>query len=157
MERIRQLMIRVARLERLSKEKKDIEAEDVFFDNPLNKSVKEFAESGALSNDPETAKSSVKNSDNPDRGVAKAKKESILAPPPPDEIKQQAGGEEFSTLNQLVIDTEEKVRGVPKGFDEAPKVDPEEPLAQVKKDTKQLKKEVVKKVMRRKGYVLTRP
>lgn len=157
MDRLQVLMMRVARLERLSNKKENVEAKDVFFDNPLNKSVKEFAESGALSNDMETAKKSVKNSDNPDRGVTEAKKESVLAPPPPNEIKEQAGGKEFSTLNQLVIDTEEKVKGVPKGFDEAPKVDPKEPLAQVKKDTKQLKKEVVKKVMRRKGYVITRP
>lgn len=156
MNRLHNLMVRIARLERLAKENENIEAEDVFFDNPLKKSVKEFAESGALSNDPETAKKSIQNSDNPDRGVSRAKKESILAPPPPDEIKEQAGGRNFSTLNQLVIDTEEDVEGVPKGFDEAPKVDPDEPLAQVKKDNKQLKKEVVKKVMRRKGYVITR-
>lgn len=155
MERLHQLMMRVARLERLSKQE-GIEAKDVFFDNPLSKSVKEFAESGALSNDTETAKKSVALSDNPDRSKAKAKNEAVLAPPPPDEIKEQAGGKEFSTLNQLVIETEEKVKGVPKGFDDAPKVDPDEPLAQSKKDTKQLKKEVVQKVMRRKGYVISR-
>ena len=50
MERLYNLMHRVARLERIAKE--NIKPEDVFFDNPLAKSVKEFAESEALSNDP---------------------------------------------------------------------------------------------------------
>tara|TARA_B100001173_G_C15793638_1_gene464572 strand:+ start:72 stop:542 length:471 start_codon:yes stop_codon:yes gene_type:complete len=154
MERIYNLMSRVARLERLSKE--NIKPEDVFFDNPLAKSVKEFAESKALSNDTETAKKSIEQSENPDRSTTEAKKESILAPPPPSEIKEKPGGDEFSTLNQLVIETEEKVKGVPKGFDDAPKVDPEEALAESKKSDKQIKKEVVKKVMRRKGYVINK-
>ena len=154
MERLYNLMHRVARLERIAKE--NIKPEDVFFDNPLAKSVKEFAESEALSNDPETAKKSIEQSENPDRTRTEAKKESILAPPPPTEIKEKPGGKEFSTLNQLVIETEEKVKGVPKGFDDAPKVDPEEALAESKKTDKQLKKEVVKKVMRRKGYVISK-
>lgn len=154
MERLYKLMQRVARLERMSKE--NIKPEDVFFDNPLTKSVKEFAESSALSNDPETAKKSIEQSENPDRTRSEAKKESILAPPPPSEIKEKPGGKEFSTLNQLVIETEEKVKGVPKGFKDAPKVDPEEALAESKKSDKQIKKEVVQKVMRRKGYVISK-
>jgi len=154
MERLYKLMHRVARLERMSKE--NIKPEDVFFDNPLAKSVKEFAESSALSNDPETSKKSIEQSENPDRTRSKAEEESILAPPPPSEIKEKPGGEEFSTLNQLVIETEEKVKGVPKGFDDAPKVDPEEALAESKKSDKQIKKEVLQKVMRRKGYVINK-
>ena len=43
MNRLHNLMVRIARLERLAKENENIEAEDVFFDNPLKKSVKEFA------------------------------------------------------------------------------------------------------------------
>lgn len=154
MERLYNLRYRVARLERLSKEK-NTRAEDVFFDNPLHKSVKEFADSKALSNDPQTAKHSIEMSDNPDRTEEEAEKETRLAPPPPSEIKANPGGDEFSTLNQLVIDTEEKVKGLTKGFKEAPKVDPLEPLPEASKDMKQIKKEVVKKVMRRKGYVIT--
>lgn len=150
--RIERLMERVAKLEN---EEKQSKAEDYFFDNPLAKSVREFAESNALSNDPDTSKKSIENSENPDRSRNKAKKESILAPPPPTEIKEKPGGKEFSTLNQLVVDTEEKVKGVPKGFDEAPKVDPEEVIPEAKKSNKQLKKEVVQKVMRRKGYVIS--
>lgn len=154
MDRLYHLMVRVARLERVSKEK-NTKAKDVFFDNPLHKSVKELAESKALSNDPDTAKHSIEMSDNPDRTRAEAKKESLEAPPPPSEIKDKPGGEEFSTLNQLVIDTEEKVKGLPKGFEDAPKVDPKEPLPMTSKSRSQIKKEVVKKVMRRKGYVIT--
>ncbi len=150
--RIRHLMERVAKLENEDKQSK---AEDYFFDNPLTKSVREFAESNALSNDPETSEKSIENSENPDRSQSEAKKESILAPPPPTEIKEKPGGEEFSTLNQLVVDTEEKVKGVPKGFEEAPKIDPEEVVPEAKKSKKQLKKEVVQKVMRRKGYVIS--
>ena len=70
----------------------------------------------------------------------------------PEEIKEKPGGKEFSTLNQLVIDTEEKVKGVPKGFEEAPKVDPDEIKKESEKTLKEKKKEVVRKVMRRKGY-----
>lgn len=147
--RIERLMYRVAKLEQ---EEKQSKAEDYFFDNPLAKSVREFAESKALSNDPDTAKKSIENSDNPDRSKSKAKKESILAPPPPDEIKEKPGGKEFSTLNQLVVDTEEKVKGVPKGFEEAPKVDPDEMKKESEKTLTEKKKEVVRKVMRRKGY-----
>jgi len=146
------LMRRVARLERISKED-CIEAHDVFFDNPLKKSVKEFAESGAISNSPEIAGASIKESDSPDRSLSKAKSEAIIAPPTPQEIEKNPGGTEFSTLNQLVINTEEKVRGVPKGFEEAPKVDPDEPLPSSEKGLRQIKKETLKKVMRRKGYV----
>ena len=147
--RIRHLMYRVAKLEQ---EEKQSKAEDYFFDNPLAKSVREFADSEALSNDPETAAKSIENSDNPDRSRTKAKKESILAPPPPKEIKEKPGGKEFSTLNQLVVNTEEKVKGVPKGFDEAPKINPDEIKKNSEKTTKEKKKEVVRKVMRRKGY-----
>ncbi len=154
MDRLYHLMMRVARLERVSKEK-NTKAKDVFFDNPLHKSVKELAESKALSNEPDTAKHSIEMSDNPDRTKDEAKKESLEAPPPPSEIKSKPGGKEFSTLNQLVIDTEEKVKGLPKGFEDAPKVDPKEPLPMTSKSRSQIKKEVVKKVMRRKGYVIT--
>lgn len=122
--------------------------EEHFFDNPQKKSVREFGESEAISNKPETAAKAVKESDNPDRSVAKAKKESLVAPPPPDEVVENPGGKEFSTLNQLLVETEEPVKGVPQGYEDAPK---SEPVLQPSE--KNLKQEAVKKMMRRLGYV----
>ena len=151
MKRLRELSIRIARLERLAEE--NTSPHDVFIDNPLHRSVKELAESGALSNDPSVSAKSIDLSDNPDRSETRAKKESILAPPLPTEIKENAGGKDFSTLNQFVIETEEKVKGVPEGFEDAPKVDPKVPLPLSEKTNKEIKKEVIRNVMRRVGYV----
>lgn len=150
-EQLRRLQIRVARLERLAQQAPS--AEKAFFDNPLTKSVREFAESKAISNDTETAKRSVQNADGTQvtDSPKEAQKDALLAPPPPSEIKEKPGGKEFSTLNQFVVDTEEKVKGVPKGFDEAPKA-PEVKTDSEKSD-KEIKQEAVKKVMRRLGYV----
>lgn len=90
-------------------------AEGVFFDSPRKKVVREFAESGAPTNVPEVAK------DSPDRepgDVAKARK----APPTPTEIAENPGGEQFSTLNQYVVTTEEPVPpSVPDSRDEIKK------------------------------------
>lgn len=91
-------------------------AEGEFFDNPKKKVVREFAESNAPTNDPEVAK------DAPERepgDVAKARK----APPTPTEIARKPGGEQFSTLNQYVVDTEEEdaPRSLPDSHDEVKK------------------------------------
>jgi len=152
-DKIRRLQTRIARLERLAQESAP-SAEGHFFDNPLAKSVREFAESGALSNELETAENSVENADETQMvsRPSDAKKDAILAPPPPSEIKEKPGGKEFSTLNQLVVETEEKVKGVPKSFDKAPKAE----IIKVdsEKSPKEVKQEAVKKVMRRLGYVI---
>lgn len=148
--KLKELHIRIARLERLAEAPS---AEGEFFDNPLTKSVREFAESDALSNDPEIAKNSVAQADEAKvvEKPSEAKKDALLAPPPPSEIKEKPGGKEFSTLNQFVVQTEEKVKGVPKSFEEAPKSEEVKPESE--KSNKERKQEAVKKVMRRLAYV----
>ena len=149
---IRRLQMRIARLERLA-EKQAPSAENAFFDNPLTKSVREFAESEALSNDPQVASKSVEEADCTQvvQKPTDAKKDALLAPPPPSEIKEKPGGKEFSTLNQLVVETEEKVKGVPKDFQHAPKAQEVKP--EDEKSKREIKEEAVKKVMRRLAYV----
>jgi hypothetical protein len=105
-QRLNNLMKRVARLERLSSE------EGRFFDNPLKKSVREFAESEAISNDIEVSENASEAIET-EKPKSLLKSEAIVAPPTPTEIKKKPGGKEFSTLNQLVLETEERVR-VPK-------------------------------------------
>jgi hypothetical protein len=152
MRKLKELSLRIARLERWASEKSNIKPEDVFFDNPLKKSVKDFAESKAVSNDPSVAAKS-KTCETPKKEV----KKSLVAPPTPSEIKEDAGGDSFSTLTQLVVNTEEKVKGVPKNFNEAPKVNPREALPESQKTKRELKQEAIKKVMNRKlaGYDIT--
>lgn len=116
-QRLRSLMLRVAKLEQEAPSE-----EGAFYDNPLNRSVRELAESKAISNDLDVAEKAVECVEmKKDEGLAEG--EAILAPPTPNEIKQKPGGKELSTLNQFIVDTEEDIKGVPKGHDEAPKAE----------------------------------
>lgn len=93
-----------------------------FFDNPKKRETREFAQSKALSNEVATAVKSVKEMDNPDKTVSKARSEANKAPPTPTEIKREPGGKQFSTLNRHVIVTEQpKVKGVPVSREDLPK------------------------------------
>lgn len=125
-------------------------AENRFFDNPTKKSVREFAESGAISNDVDITETALEEQDESAKCIRDSKKDALLAPPPPDEIRKKPGGKQLSTLNQFVVDTEEDIKRVPKGFKQAPKS--EEIIPESEKTTKDIKREVVKKVMRRMGY-----
>ena len=112
---------RIARLEKLSQEQDFIDRlseEDMFFDNPLTKNVREFAESKAISNDIDIAEN-AKDEMLSTKSEREMKSEAIVAPPTPTEIRNKPGGEEFSTLTQFVIDTDEEV--------ETPKVNKAEP------------------------------
>jgi len=103
--KIRELHKRLLRLERVASQSE----EGRFFDNPLVRSVREFAESEAISNDIEVSEnaSEALESEKPKELI---KSEAIVAPPTPTEIKKKPGGDEFSTLNQFVLKTEEDVR-----------------------------------------------
>ena len=93
-------------------------AEDKFFNNPRKREVREFAEAGALSNDVEVARDAALELGIPrSEAVADARK----APPTPTEIVQEPGGEQFSTLNRFLVETEVPVSGVPEGHPEVPK------------------------------------
>jgi len=145
-ERLKMLHMRIAALEANAPS-----AESHFFDSPQYKSVREFGESEAISNSPETATKAVKNSDAPDRGVAEAKKESLLAPPPPEEVLEtQPGAAQFSTLSQFLVETKESIKGVPQGYEDTPKAKPIKPTSE--KTHKEEKQEAVQKMMRRLGY-----
>lgn len=97
-------------------------AEHHFFDNPKKRETREFAQTKALSNEVPTAVKAVREMDNPDKTVAKARSEAKKAPPTPTEIRREPGGKQFSTLNRHVVVTEHpKVKGVPVSRDDLPK------------------------------------
>lgn len=74
-------------------------AERFFFDNPLKRETREFAESKALTNLPGAHGDNTK------------------APDTPVEIRDKVpGGAEFSTLSRHVVKTEEPVKGVPNSW-----------------------------------------
>jgi DNA-binding ferritin-like protein len=92
--------------ERLGSESVAPTAEGDFYDSPLRKEVLEFAISTAVSNVPEVAKSFPKLVDTSEsaRHIIKDMKDS---PPTPTEIKVEPGGEALSTLNRLVVESED--------------------------------------------------
>ena len=81
-------------------------AEKHFYDNPEKREVREFADTGAITNIPPVA-AEASEEDQLDlskkQEVAKAKE----APPTPEEIADAPGGKAMSTLNRFVVDTEE--------------------------------------------------
>ena len=103
--KIRELQGRLLRLERVASQGD----EGRFFDNPLVRSVREFAESEAISNDLQISENASDTLDS-EKSKELLKAESVFAPPTPAETRKKPGGEEFSTLNQFVLETEEGVR-----------------------------------------------
>ena len=107
-DRIKNLHQRLLRLEKIASQSE----EDRFFDNPLAKSVRQFAESEAISNDVSVSENASKSMVS-EKTETLLKSESVVAPPTPSEIKKKPGGSEFSTLTQFVLETEEKVKTPP--------------------------------------------
>ena len=103
--KIRELHQRLLRLERVASGSE----ESRFFDNPLVRSVREFAESEAISNDIQVSENASETLVS-EKSKGLIRSESIVAPPTPTEIKAKPGGAEFSTLNQFVLETEEQVK-----------------------------------------------
>ena len=132
-------MKRVAELEQAQS------AESAFFDNPTKRSVRNLAESKAITNKVDTAEKAIQSGEmKKDDDLIQS--ESVIAPPPPDEIVKRPGGKEFSTLNQFIVKTEEPIKGVPNSFDELAKAKPPTPKVQTKSE---VKKDLVKKVVER--------
>ena len=77
-------------------------AEGHFFDNPEKREVREFADSSAVSNSVEVAEDAA-HEDNLDLPVAETVQDALKAPPTPDEIADQPGGAELSTLNRFEV------------------------------------------------------
>lgn len=81
-------------------------AEGDFYDNPEKKEVLEFAQTGAISNSPEVA-AAASQEEQLDVPEKEAVAEAEEAPPTPTEIADEPGGKAVSTLNRLVIDSED--------------------------------------------------
>ena len=97
-------------------------AEGLFYNNPMHYETRQFAESEANTNHQEVAKEHAEETGaSTSDEMGKTKK----APPTPSDIRSEAGGEEFSTLNRLVVDTEhETEKKMPnEGWHGSPKMD----------------------------------
>ena len=131
-------MKRVAELEEAQS------AESAFFDNPTKRSVRNLAESKAISNRLETVEKAIESGEmkKDDKLI---ESEANVAPPPPEEIVKKPGGKELSTLNQFIVKTEEPIKGVPESYEETPKA--EAPLKNP--TTKEIKEDLIKKVVER--------
>lgn len=136
--RIATLMRRVAELEQAQS------AESDFFDNPTKRSVRNLAESKAISNKVETTEKAIKQTE-VKRDEKLLEGETAVAPPPPEEIVKKPGGKELGTLNQFIIKTEEPIKGVPKSRDEIPKA--ETPLKNP--SNQEIKQDLINKVVER--------
>lgn len=80
-------------------------AEGDFYKDPRKSEVREFGETGALSNIPKVVENAEITDDLPVE-VAKAEIEGAReAPPTPVEIAKKPGGDAVSTLNRFVVDT----------------------------------------------------
>lgn len=86
--RIARLMKRVAELEQ--------SAEKAFYDNPTKRSVRNLAESKAISNRIDTVENVIETGC-VKKDISLLESETILAPPPPEEIVKKPGGKELST------------------------------------------------------------
>lgn len=99
----------------------DLSAEGYFFDKPRSREVREFAQSGAISNDPGVAKGAVE-SDNLADSPREVRRQVSKAPPTVSEIRDMPGADEFSTLNRYVVWTEQPTDpGVPRSHADLPK------------------------------------
>jgi len=136
--RIASLMRRVAELEQAQS------AESDFFDNPTKRSVRNLAESKAISNKVDTTEKAIKQTEIK-RDEKLLEGETAVAPPPPEEIVKKPGGKELGTLNQFIVKTEEPIKDVPKSRDEIPKA--ETPLKNPSKQ--EVKQDLIKKVVER--------
>lgn len=137
--RVSRLMRRIAELE------KSMTDENMFFDNPDKRNVRQFAESGAITNKIEVVQNAVENIDL-DKPDALVKSEAILAPPTPEENREKPGGKGFSTLNRFVVETAEKIKGLPESRDGIPKAKP--PMSKDPSKS-EIKKDLVDKVVER--------
>ena len=137
--KIASLMKRVAELEQAQS------AESAFFDNPTKRSVRNLAESKAITNKVDTAEKAIQSGEmKKDDDLIQS--ESVIAPPPPDEIVKRPGGKEFSTLNQFIVKTEEPIKGVPNSFEEIAK---SKIMTTKEKGKKEIKQDLIEKVVER--------
>lgn len=96
-------------------------AEGHFVNLPKHREVREFAQSGAISNFPEASAVAIRHMDNATETVGEAVSNAEASPPDPLLIERGPGGKSFSTLNRYVVNTEEPGNpGLPKRRSELP-------------------------------------
>jgi len=112
-----------------------------FFDNPLRKEVREFAQTKAITNVPQAVPKIVKEYEVLDEKPSALKKEVNKTPPTPTEvIKETAGSDEFSTLSRYLVQTvAPTTESVPEGVEDLKKT-PDLAKAHEKVTEKYLKK-----------------
>lgn len=97
-------------------------AEDYFFDNPQYREVRQFADSGAITNYPSAAAVAVRYMDNTELTVPEAVRDSHQAPFTPEENEETPGSHEFNTLSRFLINTEQtEGPGIPQCRDDIAK------------------------------------
>jgi hypothetical protein len=98
-------------------------AEGAFYKAPQFSEVREFAETGAITNSPEIAAEAA-SKDNLDLSKRKTVSDAKQAPPTPEEIKKGPGGKAVSTLNRLVVDSVDPKaeKAVPANEEKMPKL-----------------------------------
>jgi hypothetical protein len=95
--------IKDPRIARLHDTKHPLSAEEYFFKTPRKKETREFAETGAVSNEIHVGENVAKV-----HGDHQIEKLVDKTPPTPIEVAKQPGGKAISTLNRLVVDTSDK-------------------------------------------------
>jgi len=109
------------RIARLAMQWKSAQSEELFFDNPQKRGIREFAETGAVTNEIPVAKTFAEEtslSETPREVVQDAKQ----TPDTPNEVLESTpGSAQFSTLSQMLVETAEPISGAPEGRDDLPK------------------------------------
>ena len=98
-------------------------AESHFYDAPRAREVRDFAQSGAMSNVTGVGVASLREmGDSTTSSKAEARMERESPPTPVDVVNATPGGGDFSTLSRYVLKTDQPTdKGVLTGLDEAPK------------------------------------
>ena len=107
-------------------------AEGHFFDNPQYREVRQFADSGAITNYPSAASVAVRYMDNTDLTEPEAVRDSHQAPYTPEENRENPGSDEFHTLSRFLINTEQtEGQGIPQSRDDIAR----HPMLKLKRDS----------------------
>lgn len=96
-------------------------AESAFWHNPERYEVRQMAETGAVTNDPDVARDAAKLKELPKKDLREDVAQANEAPPLPTEInEEQPGSDQFSTLSRYLIKTDQPTRSLPSGEADRP-------------------------------------
>ena len=94
------------RAKHISASKRASDIEEQYFQDPKREEVLEFAESGAITNLEDVAESVIEEEYTDESGL-EIMDQVEDAPMPPEEIVELPGGDELSTLNRYVVDSDD--------------------------------------------------